>query len=114
MTEKQYCSCAEPKWRKEDDESRLWCYTCGLYRNVPEPTAQTRFNDTYITASEICSRLHVAKSSIVHARRRGMLPDPVIVADGQFFLWERSTVNRYLDAWELTLTARRHKSRVQA
>ena len=75
---------------------------------MPEPqTAQDRFNATYITASEICARLQVAKSSIVHARRRGILPDPIVVLDGQLYLWERTTVDKYLTAWELLLTTRR-------
>lgn len=71
--------------------------------------AQIRFNDKYITAGEICTRLQITKSSIVHARRRNMLPDPVVVPGAECYLWERDSIARYLDAWELTLTARRSK-----
>lgn len=80
---------------------------------MTEPSAQSRFDSTYITSGEICNRLQVAKSSIVHARKRGILPDPVVVSDGQFYLWERTTINPYLDAWEISLNSRRGRLRVQ-
>lgn len=40
MTTPTYCSCPEPKWRQEPDESRLNCRTCGLYQQ-PAPDAGT-------------------------------------------------------------------------
>lgn len=72
-----------------------------------QTSAQQQFNDTYITANEICKRLNVAPSSVVHARRRGHLPEPIMIAGSNLYLWERTKVNAYLDAWNLLLQARR-------
>lgn len=79
----------------------------------PEPqlTAQQRFDAMYMCSSEIQKRLGVARTSITQARRRGMLPDPIIVHIGEamLYLWERTTVEPYLNAWEITLKARRRE-----
>lgn len=70
-------------------------------------SAQEKFDNTYISSSEICRELGVTRATIVNARRRGLLPDPVIVNDIQLYLWERKTVQPYLDAWSLMLKSRR-------
>lgn len=70
-------------------------------------SAQKRFDETYISSSEICRTLSISRAAIVNARRRGLLPDPVVVNDIQLYLWERSTVKPYLDAWTIMLGARR-------
>lgn len=70
-------------------------------------SAQEKFDNTYISSSEICRELGVTRATIVNARRRGLLPDPVIVNDIQLYLWERETVQPYLDAWSLMLKSRR-------
>ncbi len=70
-------------------------------------TAQDTFDRTYITSTEIISRLGITRNGIAHARRRGMLPDPIVVNDGQLYLWERDAVRPYLDAWALWLSVRR-------
>ncbi len=74
-------------------------------------TAQERFDKTYISASDICNRLKVCRSSIGAARKRGLLPEPIVVALGSMsiYLWERDIVRPYVDAWELTLKARRRE-----
>lgn len=70
-------------------------------------SAQEKFDNTYISSSEICRELGVTRATIVNARRRGLLPDPVIVNDIQLYLWERETVQPYLNAWSLMLKSRR-------
>lgn len=70
-------------------------------------SAQEKFDSTYISSSEICRELGVSRAAIVNARRRGLLPDPVVVNDIQLYLWERETVRPYLDSWHLMLRSRR-------
>jgi len=70
-------------------------------------TAQQRFDDIYITSSEIQKELGVDRSTILDARRRGMLPDPVIVTGARVFIWEREKTRPFLDAWSIALASRR-------
>lgn len=69
--------------------------------------AQERFDSTFISSSEICKELNVSRATILQARRRGLLPHPIVVNDSQIYLWERVTVRPYIDAWKLILTVRR-------
>lgn len=70
-------------------------------------TAQERFDEMFITGSEIQSRLSVNRSTILNARRRGLLPDPIVVRGTRAFIWEREKVTPYLDAWQIALSSRR-------
>ncbi len=70
-------------------------------------TAQQKFDELYITGFEIAQRLNVPRSTVLHARRRGMLPDPIAVPGSGAFIWERASVQKHLDAWALNLQARR-------
>ena len=70
-------------------------------------SAQQKFDETYISSSEICRQLGVSRAAIVNARRRGLLPDPIVVNDIQLYLWERETVQPYLEAWHFMLRSRR-------
>lgn len=72
-----------------------------------EKTAQQEFDETYITSSEIGQELGVCRATLVHARRRGLLPDPIVVNGAQIFIWKRDVVRPYIDAWRLMLQARR-------
>lgn len=78
---------------------------------MTDKLAQQRFDETYISSGEICNRLKVCRSTIGAARERGMLPEPIILSLGKvsLYLWERSIVHPYLEAWELTLKARRRE-----
>jgi hypothetical protein len=69
-------------------------------------TAQTRFDQKYITSREILRRLKITRPSISQARRRNLLPDAIEVS-GTLLIWERDKVEPYLKAWETILTARR-------
>jgi len=70
-------------------------------------TPQERFDELYVTSSEIQITLNVSRTVILGARKRGMLPDPVLVRGLGAFIWERETVTPYLDAWKISLASRR-------
>jgi len=71
------------------------------------PSAQQRFNETYITTTELQRTLKVTRATVLYARRRGWLPEPIVVNDGQLTVWERATLQPYIDTWRDMLTARR-------
>lgn len=74
-------------------------------------TAQEEFDETYISSSEICRELNITRATVTMGRRRGMLPDAIEVLrpDGapHVTLWKRDTVRPFLDAWRISLQARR-------
>lgn len=70
-------------------------------------TAQEEFDEIYITSSEIGKTLGVCRATIVQARKRGMLPNPVLVNGAQIYIWKRAIVEPFLEAWKLNLAARR-------
>lgn len=76
---------------------------------VQVESAQERFERRYITSSEIAKRMGVNRTSVMHARRRGLLPDPIVVNESLVTVWERSTVEPFLKAWETVLTVRRRE-----
>lgn len=71
-----------------------------------EETTQERFDRLYITSSEICRDLGVTRPSILQARRRNLLPEPITL-HGCLYIWERAAVAPYVDAWRIILNARR-------
>lgn len=73
----------------------------------PTETAQDRFDATYISSTDIMEKFSVSRTAIMYARRRGMLPDPVTISGHNIYIWERTSVQPYLDAWGLQLAARR-------
>lgn len=76
-----------------------------------EETPQQRFDRLYVTSSELCKELHVTRPSIMHARRKGLLPEPILA--GPAYVWERAHVQPYVDAWKLILTTRRTHAAAQ-
>jgi predicted DNA-binding transcriptional regulator AlpA len=68
-------------------------------------TAQVRFDRTYITSREIMKRLGVTRPTVSQARKRGLLPDGIVVSDT--LVWERETVESNLQAWERLLKIKR-------
>lgn len=68
--------------------------------------AQKKFDEQYITSSEIMKTLNVTRTSILSARRTKKLPDPIDI-QGKIFIWERDKVTPYLNAWKIILDARR-------
>jgi hypothetical protein len=69
--------------------------------------AQKNFDDTYITSAQIMRDLRVSRAGLLYARKRGLLPNPIVVNHGQLFIWERATVTPHLEAWQRILNARR-------
>lgn len=70
-------------------------------------TAQQRFDELYITSTEVSQEMGVPRATVLYARRRGLLPDPITINDKQIYLWERATVRPYMEAWKLSLACRR-------
>lgn len=68
--------------------------------------AQKRFDETYITASEVMEYVGVNRTSLHFAREQGRLPEPIFVKN-RIFIWERATTMPYLDAWKKVLQVRR-------
>lgn len=69
--------------------------------------AQIRFDETYITAAEIMRNLNLSRAGLLYARRTGKLPDPIALNDGRLFIWEKETIQPYLDTYKVVLNARR-------
>ena len=73
----------------------------------PINDAQQRFNAAYITTTEVQRKLGVSRAAVLYARRRGILPEPIVVNDGQLTIWEREALQPYYDAWRAKLCATR-------
>lgn len=67
--------------------------------------AQVRFDQTYITSTEIMKQLGISRSGLLAARKAGKLPNPIYIA-GQIFIWERASITEYLNAWRMVRHAR--------
>ncbi len=69
--------------------------------------AQVKFDELYITSTEVMKTMGVSRTSVLYAKRSGLLPEPIVVNDGQLFVWERAALRKYLEAWKLILDVRR-------
>lgn len=69
--------------------------------------AQKYFEDTYITAAQIMRDLGISRSALLYARKRGVLPDPIVINDGRIYIWEKKHIQANLDAWKLMLDIRK-------
>lgn len=70
-------------------------------------TAQERFDELYITSSEIQKELGINRSLLARARTRGRLPEPVCVPGVRAFIWEREAAKPYIEAWRISLASHR-------
>lgn len=70
-------------------------------------TAQERFDRLYVTSTEIAHRLRVTAPTVFHARRRGDLPDPIVINRTQIYIWERALIEPAIQAYEARLASRR-------
>lgn len=75
--------------------------------DATQSEAQKAFDERYITSAEIQRDLAVSRTSILNARRRGLLPEPIVINGNQIFIWERVTVMEGLHAWRHILGVRR-------
>lgn len=63
-------------------------------------SAQTDFDTTYITSSEICRRVGVTRAAIVKARRQGALKDlQVVNVEDQLMIWRRAEAEPIIRNW---------------
>lgn len=69
--------------------------------------AQTRFDETYISSNELCKLLDIDRSILHNGRKRGILPNPIIVPGVNTYIWEREPLTPYLEAWKINLASRR-------
>lgn len=69
--------------------------------------AQERFDQTYITSSEVGKRLGVTRPAIHFRRKAGLLPNAIAVQDNQLFIWERDSIEKHLKQWEDQLQSKR-------
>lgn len=68
---------------------------------------QKEFDAKYITGHEIQKDMKVTRTAILYARKRGALPDPIVVHGSGTFIWERKSVKPFLDSWKISLASRR-------
>ncbi len=61
-------------------------------------SAQEEFNKLYVTSSEICRLTGLSRYNVMHAKRRGDLPEPIELNDGQITVWRRTDVALFLIA----------------
>lgn len=69
--------------------------------------AQDRFDQTYITSSEVGQRLGVTRPAIHFRRKAGLLPNAIAVQNAQLFIWERDAIEPHLKKWEEQLQGKR-------
>lgn len=74
-----------------------------------ELTPQERFDQLYITSTEITKELKVDRSAVHNARKRNLLPEPIVIPGARISIWERDKVQEHLDAWKIALASRRHE-----
>lgn len=73
-------------------------------------TPQQRFDHLYITSNEICADLGIERSTVMNAKNRGLLPDPIVI-NSKLHIWERAVATPFIDAWRINLKARRGELR---
>lgn len=72
-------------------------------------TAQERFDEKYITSSEIVKRLNISRPAVYFRRKQGLLPDSITILGQQLVIWERKQIEPYLLQWETHLNNYRAK-----
>jgi len=80
-------------------------------RKIKQTESQIEFDETYITSTEIGKSLGVKRSTILNARVRGLLPDPIEINGVRTFIWKRRELVPYLDSWRISLASRRGELR---
>jgi predicted DNA-binding transcriptional regulator AlpA len=74
---------------------------------APPKTAQERFDEKYITATQIAEEVGVSRPAVLRAKQRGFLPEPISVGDTVVTVWEREIIRKHLEAWKLTVGCRK-------
>jgi hypothetical protein len=72
---------------------------------------QERFDETYISSTEICQRLDVNRSTVFNGARAGKLPEGIEIkrANGgaHIMLWLRSEAEPMMEEWQKAISARK-------
>ena len=72
---------------------------------------QERFDETYISSTEICQRLGVHRTTVFNGARAGKLPEGISIkrADGgaHIMLWERSSAEPMMLEWAKSIASRK-------
>lgn len=74
-----------------------------------DKTAQQEFDEMYITSSEITEMLDISRSSLLRARRRGQLPQPIMIGSTErpaVVFWRRIDVAGILQSWKKQLSGK--------
>lgn len=74
-----------------------------------DTTHQEEFDTAYITSSEICEELQINRVALLIARKRGFLPNAIMVNGNQLTLWRRDLIRPHITSWKATIQARRGK-----
>jgi predicted DNA-binding transcriptional regulator AlpA len=73
----------------------------------PQTPEQRHFDQKYITATEIADTLGVSRPAVHYARKRGILPNPILVGPDMIFIWERAAVTPAINAWKEKLVVKK-------
>lgn len=71
---------------------------------------QRRFDQLYISSTDICQRLGVSRVQLFSRKKRGDLPGGVVVNGAQITLWERAKIEPHLQAWETEIEKRKSRA----
>ncbi len=71
-----------------------------------EYMAQKRFDETYITSTEICERMKVSRPAVHFRRKNGHLPNAIRVYGQSLFVWDRQQIEPKLVEWENQINKR--------
>lgn len=72
---------------------------------LEEYDAQKAFDQKYITSREIMEELDITGPTLFSARKRNLLPQPIVV--NHLYIWERELIAENLAAWKRLLLVRR-------
>lgn len=72
---------------------------------------QEHFDRTFISSTEICQRLGVARSTVFNGTKAGKLPEAIIIrrADGgaHIMLWQRADAEPMMEEWAKAIASRK-------
>jgi len=73
----------------------------------PPSVSQKEFDSYYITATEIAREIGLTRVAVHYGRQRGILPNPIGVGDGLVYIWKRSEIKPYIDAWKFRINEKK-------
>lgn len=70
--------------------------------------SQAKFDECYITASEITKHLGISRTGFFYGRLAGKLPDPIVANDGRLYMWERTPeILSKVEEWKSAIVSRK-------